>query len=102
MKKNIILFMISLLEIYLILSFFVPPLKVGLIASPSEYFLANITERWVFKFIISLILSFIVIIINKKLINTKKRENIMKIILMIILIITIIIIINDCSKAMWF
>lgn len=99
MKKTIFLFIMSLIEIYLILSFFIPSLIIGLITTPLNYFIVNLTSDWLFKIIISILIAILITIIGKKIIKTKKAENIMTIILIVIFIIICITVINSCFKA---
>lgn len=99
MKKTIFIFMMVLIESYLILSFFIPSLIIGLITTPLNYFLANLKSAWLFKIIISFLISVLITIIGKKAIKTKKAETIITIILIVAFIIIFVKVINSCFMA---
>ena len=96
MKKTIFIFMMVLIESYLILSFFIPSLIIGIITTPLNYFIANLTSAWLFKIIISVLISALITIISKKNIKTKKAETIMRLILIVAFIIIFVKVINSC------
>ena len=95
MKKTIFIFMMVLIESYLILSFFIPSLIIGIITTPLNYFIVNLTSAWLFKIIISVLISALITIISKKNIKTKKAETIMR----LILIVVFVKVINSCFMA---
>ena len=99
MKKTIFIFMMVLIESYLILSFFIPSLTIGIITTPLNYFIANLTSAWLFKIIISVLISALITIISKKNIKTKKAETIMRLILIVAFIIIFVKVINSCFMA---
>ena len=102
MKKTIFIFMMVLIESYLILSFFIPSLIIGIITTPLNYFIANLTSAWLFKIIISVLISALITIISKKNIKTKKAETIMRLILIVAFIIIFVKVINSCFMAQLF
>ena len=73
---SIIYFCLGFIESYLIMSFYIPSLRIGLIAPSLEFFVSSIKTTWVFKTIIStkkkdskiftllLVLLFIIILIG--------------------------------------
>lgn len=85
-----ILFLFGFIETYLIMSFYIPSLKINLIAPPLEYFIKSLGSAYLFKTIISsltgLVLSGIYLLLNKRRINTKVIVLIVVICLLLILI----------------
>ena len=85
-----ILFLFGFIETYLIMSFYIPSLKINLIAPPLEYFLKSISSSYPFKIIISsligLALSGIYLLLNKRKVNNKVIVLIVVICLLLILI----------------
>ena len=74
MKKiiTIALFVLGFIETYLIMSFYIPSLRLKLIAPPLEFFLKSLASTWLFKFIISIIVGLIISGIYVLLIKKKK------------------------------
>lgn len=87
---TILLFLFGFIEAYLIMSFYIPSLKINLIAPPLEYFIKSLGSAYLFKIIISslmgLALSGIYLLLNKRKVNTKVIVLIIVICLLLIVI----------------
>lgn len=87
---SIIYFCLGFIETYLIMSFYIPSLRIGLIAPPLDFFLKSIKTTWVFKTIISTILGLLMIGIYFLLIRKKKDSKIFTLLLVLLFIIILI------------
>ena len=92
MSKILILFNFCLgfIDTYLIMSFYIPGLRIGLIAPPLEFFLKSVSSTWLFKLIISMLIGLIIdgiyILLKKQKKNTKGLMLILAIIFVIVII----------------
>ena len=84
---SIIYFCLGFIESYLIMSFYIPSLRIGLIAPSLEFFVSSIKTTWVFKTIISTILGLLMIGIYFLLIRKKKDSKIFTLLLVLLFII---------------
>lgn len=86
-----VLFLFGFIETYLIMSFYIPSLKILLIAPPLEYFFKSISSSCLFKIIISsligLSLNGIYILIKKRKVKIYPKTLLLVIVICLLLIV---------------
>ena len=92
MKKiiTIALLVLVFIETYLIMSFYIPSLRLKLIAPPLEFFLKSLASTWLFKFIISVVVGLIIGGIHVLLVKKNKDTKVLMLVLAIFFIIVVI------------
>ena len=92
MSKKLILtyFCLGFIDTYLIMSFYISGLRLGLIAPPLEFFLKSVSSTWLFKLIISILVGLIIAGIYILLKKHKKNTKGLMLVLVIIFVIVII------------
>lgn len=89
-KRKIVYFCLGFIETYLIMSFYMPSLRIGLIAPPLTFFLSSIKTTWILKTVISIVVGLLMIGIDWILITKKKNNKIFNLILILLLIMILI------------
>ena len=101
MSKKLILtfFCLGFIDTYLIMSFYIPSLRLRLIAPPLEFFFKSVSSTWLFKLMISILIGLIIDGIYILLKKHKKNTKGLMLVLAIIFVIVIIGVLHTSIKA---